>query len=153
MYAPYLICYFDIIDLSIHHTLATSARIFATMPASESSVNPIWISYVSKKLRDSRAPGDVEILLRVNAANWLNFYWFLMCWSIPIKIPSSLIFLENSILASGLTSDIDANISIICYFTSVETSKLLNTWMNTSTLSLIPEIIPSSLSSTRLLRS
>jgi hypothetical protein len=41
----------------------------AIIPAKESSVNPISMSYVSKKLSSYFAPGVVDMLLKVKAAN------------------------------------------------------------------------------------
>lgn len=52
---------------------AMSDRMFAMMPANESSVNPIIINGVSYCLRYKRAIEDEDILLSVRAANWMSF--------------------------------------------------------------------------------
>lgn len=117
------------------------------MPASESSVKPINISSVSKKLNSYFAPGVVEILLRVRAANWLSFYWLRMCCRMPIKMLSSWLFLENRIRASALTSVIKDRISSACSLTSTVISADIMIFRNTETRSLTWTIIFSSFSS------
>lgn len=113
-----------------------SARMLAIMPARESSVNPINISSLSKRLSYSLAPLAEEMLLRVKAANWLSFYWFLMCCRIPIKMVSIWLFFANIPLASALISAMNVIIYKVCSFISMLISDDMRIFKNTLILFL-----------------
>jgi len=72
------------------------------------------------------------MLLKVKAANWLNFYWFLICCRILTNIPISFAFFEKAILDSGFTSLTNDKIYKPCSFnykfTSVESNNFINTY-------------------------
>lgn len=64
-----------------------SAKIFATIPAKESSENPIVTNYDSNSFIKVFPLIAFDMLFKVKAANLVNFYWFVICCNTPIIIP------------------------------------------------------------------
>jgi hypothetical protein len=62
------------INYKLNHNDEISAKIFATIPANESSVNPITTNSVSNYFINDFPFSEFDILFNVNAANLFNFY-------------------------------------------------------------------------------
>ena len=87
-----------------------SASRFEMIPAKESSEKPMTMRSDSYFLSTTLAVDEDDMLLRVSAANWINFSWFFICCRIPITMLSKQSLLSNSYLAMELISDTKASI-------------------------------------------
>lgn len=67
------------------------------------------------------------MLLSVRATNWMSFYWFFICWSMPMMTYSKVSFLSNSYRDCELMSVTNAKISNICSLISMEISLDMST--------------------------